>query len=310
MSTTIPWPDGKQFAFTVFDDTDDANVENVTTVYSFLRDCGFRTTKSCWPVAGDPNRGTHPGQTCQDPDYLRCVLELQSQGFEMAWHSSTWHGLHREGICAALEAFARFFGHYPVTATNHSDGESIYWGDQRLTGWHSCLYELATLRRNQGRFRGHVEGDEYFWGDLCQAKIKYFRNFVFHNLDTLKVCPFMPYHDPDRPYVNHWFASTNGRAVVDFNRRLCEANQDRLEADGGACIMYTHFASGFSDRGKTEPRFRALMERLARKNGWFVPVATLLDYLLAFRGQHNITNTERKWLERKWLLEKFFTGTT
>jgi hypothetical protein len=46
-----------------------------------------------------------------------------------------------------------------------------------------------------------------------------------------------------------------------------------------------------------------------RKNGWFVPVATLLDHLLAVRGRHEISNAERRRLERKWLLEKLLVGT-
>ena len=196
------WPEGKQFAFTVFDDTDDATLEGTRLVYGFLGDCGFRTTKSCWPVAGDPGRGTHPGQTCEDPDDPRYVQELQSQGFEIAWHGATRHGLQREEIFRAMKAFSRAFGHDPISATNHSDGEGIYWGDQRLSGFYSWLYTLATRRRNVGRFRGHIEGDACFWGDLCREKIKYFRNFVFRNVNTLQECPFMPYHDPQRPDVS------------------------------------------------------------------------------------------------------------
>ena len=53
----ITWPDGKAFAFTIFDDTDFATVEKVGPVYSLLADCGLRTTKSCWVVRGDPEEG-------------------------------------------------------------------------------------------------------------------------------------------------------------------------------------------------------------------------------------------------------------
>jgi hypothetical protein len=52
------------------------------------------------------------------------------------------------------------------------------------------------------------------------------------------------------------------------------------------------------------------MKRLAQKNGWFVPVATLLDYLLARGGRHEIGDAQRRRLERGWLLEKMFIGTT
>ncbi|MBN2579218.1 MAG: hypothetical protein JXB10_09525 [Pirellulales bacterium] len=309
MGVKITWPENKQFAFTVFDDTDAATLENVGPVYAFLRDCGFRTTKSCWPVAGDPRQGTYQGQTCEDADYLHWAQELQAQGFEIGWHNATWHGLPREGVLDALDAFHRYFGQYPVTATNHNYDEGIYWGDNRLNHFYRLIYQVVTRRHNAGRYRGHIEGDKYFWGDLCKERIKYYRNFVFQDINTLKACPVMPYHDPQRPYVNYWFASANGKNVREFNRCLREKDQDRLEEEGGACIMYTHFASGFSENGKLEPRFRTLMERLSKKNGWFVPVATLLDHLLAAGGPHVITDAQRHRLERKWLLEKIFIGT-
>jgi hypothetical protein len=69
MTTKHAWPDGKRFAFTVFDDTDSATLESVQGVYDLLADCGLRTTKSVWVVAGDRGRGKKPGQTCADPDY-------------------------------------------------------------------------------------------------------------------------------------------------------------------------------------------------------------------------------------------------
>ena len=34
------WPDGKRFAFTVFDDTDRATLDNVREVYALLADLG------------------------------------------------------------------------------------------------------------------------------------------------------------------------------------------------------------------------------------------------------------------------------
>jgi hypothetical protein len=86
----------------------------------------------------------------------------------------------------------------------------------------------------------------------------------------------MPYHDPDRPFVRNWFASSEGPSVESFDRTLSEANQERLEIEGGACIMYTHFANGFYDNGCLDSRFVRLMQRLGSRPGWFVPVSTLL----------------------------------
>ncbi|MGA2618535.1 MAG: hypothetical protein ABSF26_13060 [Thermoguttaceae bacterium] len=305
------WPQGKRFAFTVFDDTDSATLENVGGVYSFLADLGFRSTKSCWMFQGDWDRGNHPGQTCDDPDYRRWLLDLHAAGFEIGWHGATWHGVPRAVTIQALDRFAAVFGHDPRAAANHRDAdEAMYWATARLSGLHALAYNVFKGWRNGGRYRGHVRGDPCFWGDVCQARVHYYRNFIFRDLNTLKACPWMPYHDPRRPYVNQWFAGSDGHDVRRFNRCLAEADQDRLEEEGGACIMYTHFARGFSAGGQVEPRFRALLERLARKNGWFVPVSTLLDHLRAAGGGRDITDAQRRRMERKWLLEKIFVGTT
>ncbi len=305
------WPDDKRFAFTIFDDTDSATLENVGPVYSFLAECGFHTTKSVWVVEGDRNLGKNAGDSCERPGYLHWAQELQAQGFEIGFHNCTWHGLPRDEIRAALDKFAELFGHDPATAANHTGvADGIYWADARLTGCRRLLYNLLTRRRNRGKYAGHIESSPYFWGDVCKHKIKYFRNFTFNDIDTLAACPFMPYRDPLKPYVNYWFASCDGHDVESFNRRVSEENQDRLESRGGACIMYTHFAKGFYADGKLNPRFQELMRRLSKKNGWFVPAAALLDYLLQKNGGREITNAQRRRLEWKWLAEKMFSGTT
>ena len=102
-------------------------------------------------------------------------MQLQAAGFEIGWHGCTWHSASREATGNALEKFARWFGHYPYTGANHSgNAESIYWGAARLTGKYALLYNVATRLRNRGRFRGHVPGDEHFWGDLCREQDQVF----------------------------------------------------------------------------------------------------------------------------------------
>jgi hypothetical protein len=171
------------------------------------------------------------------------------------------------------------------------------------------LYNLLTCFRRRGRSRGHVQGDPLFWGDLCRTHVKYVRNFVLGGINTLRACPWMPYHDPARPLVNYWFASAPGKDCRTFNQTVSERQQDRLEAEGGACIMYTHFGAEFVQNGRLNGRFQQLMRRLAAKQGFFVPVGELLDYLLQQRGHHEITERERAQLERRWLLRKIFVGT-
>jgi hypothetical protein len=133
---------------------------------------------------------------------------------------------------------------------------------------------------------------------------------VFSDINTLAVCPWQPYRDPLRPYVNAWYASSEGSNVMRFTRTIAEPQQDQLEAQGGACIMYTHFGHGFVEGGRLHARFRALMERLSRKNGWFVPVGVLLDYLRQRRDRLEITDRQRRALERRWLCQKLYRGTS
>ena len=128
---------------------------------------------------------------------------------------------------------------------------------------------------------------------------------MFGDINTLKLCPFMPYYDPARPYVRGWFASSEGPNVETFNRTVSESSQDRLAQEGGACIMYTHFARQFVIDGKIDPRFQALMNRFSRLNGWFVPTHTLLTFLQQGGKPYVITDAERSHLECRWLRHKF-----
>lgn len=307
----VQWPDGKRFAFTVFDDTDHSTVENVKPIYDELAELGFRTTKSVWPLR--PERGAPEpiigGSTCEDQHYRDWVLDLQSQGFEIALHNVSPSTSHREHTIRGLAEFERIFGHSPYTLANHAGNrEAIYFGPARLSGMRRRVYQAMT-RGRRDVFRGHVQGSDLFWGDVCREKVQYVRNFVFNDIDTLAACPEMPYRDPSRPYVKHWFASSEGPNVQAYNQLLRAENQDRLEARGGACIVYTHFASGFFAGGRLDPNFRRLMRRLSEKNGWFVPVHVLLDYLRN-RGPAPFSVLSRLRLEWHWLAHKIRVGGT
>jgi hypothetical protein len=307
-SYKIKWPDSKKFAFTIFDDTDNGTIENIGLVYDFLASNGFRTTKSVWPL--NENDGTMTGgATCQDPAYLAWLKELQTSGFEIAFHNACAETSIRDKTIEGLQLFRDAFGHWPVSMANHMNcQENIYWGDNRLTGIRKLIYNLLTRGSGKNVFSGHVENSELFWGDHSKEYIKYIRSFVYQDINTLKSCPFMPYHDPLKQYVNYWFASSEGSEVGDFNLTISEENQDRLEQEGGCCIMYSHLASGFYRDGELDSRFKELMIRLSQKGGWFAPVSTLMDYLIKQGNGQDISNSNRKQLEWKWLLHKIFKG--
>ena len=306
----MQWPDGKRFAFTIFDDTDLSRPGNYEPMYELLYDRGLLTTKSVWPATGPGLEArSAEGSTCDDAEYLRYVLTLQARGFEIGYHNSYYRGLPRAQIVQALDRFRALFGHDPVTMSNHAmSAEGIYWGAARVSPPLSLLYR-AWARGRESSHAGHVTDSPYFWGDLCRERIRYVPNFVFGAIDTLAACPAMPYYDPARPYVNAWYAATHAQHCAHFIDAIGERRQDQLEASGGACIVYTHFAANFVDgHGTLDGRVRALIERLSRKNGWFVPVGTLLDYIAARRGVTRLASGARASLEWRWLAHKLLVG--
>ena len=300
--STIPWPDGKDFAFTIFDDTERGTVENNRAIYGLLAECGMRITKSVWPVAG-PEQPDIPGPTCEEPEYKALCLELQQQGFEIALHNATYHTAGRALTQQAFDRFREIFGHDPHSLANHSTNrEGIYWGPARLTGWRQLAYTV--VQRGQ-KFRGHIEGDPLFWGDLCQQRVRYVRNFTFRDLNTLAMCPDMPYHDPARPFVNLWYAGSDATDAEAWRRNVTEPALDRLATERGACIIYTHFGKRFYKDGKLDPRFEETVRYLGKMNGWYVPVSTLLDFLASQQGTRKVLSpAERSSLENRWLMDQ------
>lgn len=308
-ASRVRWPDGKSFAFTVFDDPDAQTYADGCVMYGFLAECGFRTTRGVWPAPAvrTPNSG---GETCDDARYREHTLRLQAAGFEVGYHNATKHSSTRDETIRGLDAFRAYFGADPSAMANHYNAEAIYWGDARITPPLRAVYRMATLWRTSGVHFGEVEGHGSFWGDVCHERIRYCRNFVFGDIDTLAACPWMPYYDPLRPFVRGWYASSEASNVTRALQLLDEANQDRLEANGGACIVYAHFGHGYVDGGAVHPRMAALLTRLSRKNGWFVPVSTLLDYLRQQRGERAISDGQRRVLEGRWLRGKLLRGTS
>lgn len=302
MPNSVRWPEGKDFAFTIFDDTDHASLINNRAIYGLLEDCGLRTTKSVWPFAG-PEKPVIPGATCADEEYTRLCQDLQARGFEIALHNATYHTADRAMTQASMNRFRKLFGHDAVSLANHSsNGEGIYWGPARLSSWRRLAYLL--LKRGQ-KFRGHIEGDPLFWGDLCRERVRYVRNFTFRDLNTLAMCPQMPYYDPARPWVNQWFASSDAGDVGAWQRAVTKPALDRLAQQRGACIIYTHLGKNFYVDGKMDAHFEATLRHLSGMNGWYVPVSTLLDFLAQQQPEPKVlSSAERNALENRWLLDQ------
>jgi len=305
----ITWPRDHRFCFTVFDDTDWVSVKNVKPVYDLLYDLGMRTTKSVWVFTGHKTP-IHPGMTLEDKEYLEWIRSLKQQGFEIGLHNSSAETSTREITTRALERFISLFGDQPICHTNHLGClDAIYWGDARFSGQKRMIYNLLTGWRKRDISRGHEEQHPVFWGDLCRQRVSYVRNFVFNDLNSLAVCPEMPYHDAAKPFVNFWFASSDGGNLEIFIENFTVEKIDRLVEQRGACIAYVHFAAGFVRDGQVNPKFRERLEYIASKGGWFAPVSEVLDYLRAGgdRVSRTISQKSLDKLETLWLIGKILS---
>jgi hypothetical protein len=310
MNTKIAWPNNKKFAFTIFDDTDRSNLKDSKIIYQYLEELGFKTTRSVWMLNNNDN-SEEKGVTCENNLYLDWLLEIKNKGFEIGYHNATSNSSTRQNTKKALDKFVKIFDQMPVVMANHSENkENIYWGSHRLSGSRKIIYNILTFFKKNKYYEGHKKSSSYFWGDFCKEYVSYVRNFVFSDINTLKCCPYMPYQDLTKPYVNSWFASSEGNNVEMFNKCISNKNQDRLEIEGGACIMYTHFADGFCKNGELSEKFKVQMKRLSKKNGWFVPVSTLLEFLKKQNTSQIIDKSQISELEWKWLFNKLILGST
>lgn len=284
-SQAIAFPDGKRFAFSIVDDTDLATLDRVKPLYELLDRYGIHTTKTIWVWdTNEPSHEPNRGDSLESLNYRTYVQEMQEQGFEIALHGVRGGSSTREDIVNGLERFREVLGQYPAIHVNHSmNQDNVYWGEHRWT--------LAPLRWIYGaiakhHFWGEDSASVYFWGDLVQRHIKYVNQFTYGEINLLAVNPAMPYRLEDKPYVPYWFPTSDGDNLDWFEELLKPENLDRLEHEGGVCLVYTHLGAGSFNGpdGLAHKRFEARIKDLASRNGWFAPASEILDYLRAQPG--------------------------
>jgi hypothetical protein len=299
---TPSWPGGRAFAFSILDDTDVATVENAAPVYRLLEELGMRTTKTVWPLAcPEGSRNFSLSETLEDPGYRAWVDGLRERGFEITWHGATMESSTRARTLEGMERFRDAFGAYPRIHANHAfNRENLYWGTGRVDQPLLKALVQHALPTPEGFYQGHVEGSPFWWGDLCRERVEYVRNLTFDEPNLLRVNPSMPYHDPARPWVRWWFSCSDAEDAGEFNRLLRPEQQDRLEAEGGCCIVATHLGKGFATGGEVNRLVRRRLESLAARNGWFVPVGEILDHLRARRSSHGLDPAEWDRMQWRW----------
>lgn len=274
----LNFPNNKKFAFTIIDDTDDAYLENIKPVYDVLYENGLKTTKTVWvyPVRDIKES---KGDCLQRREYLDWVKDLKEKGFEIALHNVGSGDFKRSEILEGLEEYKEFLDKYPDIHINHSyNPDNIYCGSKRFSFPFNLI--VKKFYSQYSNFSGEIPESEYFWGDWHKQHIRYSRNYEIDDINTLKINPYMPYRDKGYDeYANQWFSSTFASNQWVFNHQVNKMSIDRLEAEGGVCILYTHLGY-YHKRGKVNEGFVKSIEDLgSRDTGWYVPVSVLLDFL-------------------------------
>lgn len=300
------WPENRDFAFTIIDDTDNSTIENIKPIYDLLKSKGILTTKTVWVY---PPRDTFTGHSLLNQEYLNFVKQLSKDGFEIQLHNVGSGAFKREEIIDGFEIFKEKLGAYPTIHINHASNiDCIYWGHKRFGNILRFLLKLKY--RNKRRFYGDEENSEYFWGDICLKHIKFIRNRVFLGINTLKYDPKMPYKENNKKFSNYWFSSSDGHTVQEFNKLISQKNVNKLKKERGLCIVYTHFASQFvNETGEVNKEFEQKIEYLSQQNGWFVPATEVLDFLLESKKRRSdVSDRIDCWYKNKldfsWLFDR------
>lgn len=119
------WPNNKNFAFAIVDDTDNSDINNIKPVYDYLYECGLKTTKTVWVY---PSRNQFTGDSLMNKEYLEFVKELIDKGFEIGLHNVGSGDFYREEILEGITIFKEKLGHTPRMHINHANNkDNIYW---------------------------------------------------------------------------------------------------------------------------------------------------------------------------------------
>lgn len=300
----LKFPNNKKFIFTIVDDTDDAYLENIKPIYDLLAENKIKVTKTVWvyPVRDEQ---VSKGDSLSRAEYLEFVQDIQKNGFEISLHNVGSGCFVRSEIITGLDVFKSKLASMPRVHINHSyNPDNIYCGFKRFS--FPFNYIVQKMYPNYGNFSGEIADSEHFWGDLHKKHIDYSRNYEVDDINTFKKNPYMPYRDKHyHEFANYWFSSTFAPNQWMFKKQVNKKSIDRLENEGGVCILYTHLGYYMVD-GVIDPHFKKMIEYLGSKNsGWYVPVSTVLDFLNHNKKLNSISEFIptyfKKWLEFRTL---------
>jgi len=290
------------FYFTIIDDTDDAVLESIAPIYDYLYSSGVFITKTIWVYP--PKDKNSSGDSLQRIEYLEFIKDIKSKGFEIGLHNVGSGDYSRDEILRGLEFFKAELGDYPSIHINHSyNKDSIYGGYKRFNQPNQWLVKKM-YPQYAGVFKGEERDSEYFWGDKHKEIIRFSRNHEFDGINTRKYDPYMPYVDKKRnEFTNYWYSATFAPNPWVYNKIVTKKSIDRLEVEGGICILFTHLGY-FMRGGKIDEGFKRSIDILTKKSGGvYMPVSAILNSIVEDRKKRGEELYPSVPLYSKYLME-------
>jgi len=256
------WPDGKRLPFRFLTIRTRRHSHGPRRLLVPCRSW-FSHDPWVWPL-GPIREVNSPGETCANASYLTHNLELQKLGFEIGYHNATPHSSVRDETKQALDLFKGYFGQDPRSMANHYNREAIYWDRRGSRPRQNAIQRLDPEQEQQ----------PLPWGDRRRSRILGRPLPGAHRvLPQFRFPPISTRWRPVPGCVSRSIAAVCPALVLrvgrqqrqEFRQHAIGRQPDRLEEEGGACILYTHFGHGFVEDQKLDSRFSELMTRLSQK---------------------------------------------
>jgi hypothetical protein len=255
-------PGNYQAAIAITDDPDNSSFESFKTMYDFLLNIDFPTTRAMWVYNNSEPTGTPPLQVkftaplLSELECLKYCKELSRRGFEICLHGASCGNNNRIRMIDALNFLSKEIAWSPMYICHSKNAENLYWDSKTAN---SNLEKKILQMYTKNRCFGEIADSQYFWGDICREKINFIRMFRTRSLNTLNFNPSMPYHDFSKPFVNYWFSATKGYIPTLFT----EANINSLCEQNGVSILYQYLHKYVDFNNSIQIDVKNVLEKIA-----------------------------------------------
>lgn len=153
----------KKFILVLTNDPDHGKTEHYRKVFDRFNKIGLKWTIAVFNHIENDNsqlaKHCYKGETnsLEDNKYREFILELRSQGHEIAWHGYSQISNSRDKFIKGLEEFKETFGHYPFTYIEH--------------GGHSQTHNLEIVKKETLDAEGKNNQSQFYIEDLIKEKI-------------------------------------------------------------------------------------------------------------------------------------------